>query len=414
MFQIFLLLLLQTEADTVYDLRDFRLPDAGVMRLYVDGSLSIRGTDDLYEREDIEYSVHSKDIYGGSSGSITWDLHLLGEQRYFDVKIRPGLNGYLRAYTSEYEEDTLYSADTAKYFDQGTFLVIDSDGGWYLGQSPFFIGYREGFRADQKLRLSDFYSDTSFLTMSGYVYLDVGIGKLRNASPAANAWYFLEELGYADYGKIESLGKHLASQWSYELKHWRYEKYFYSDAEELLIKEGVVPRISAYEVMRLREIIASFPYQRLYGTRFTVGVGWRLPYKPSARASLEIGYPLSRRWQFNFTGRTYLDCPGFDSDSLEITVRGTTSLSYYVGEQWRLSSSLDVEFFDGPSHYVGYPERNIDVTFNPVTVSLYLDDRLDIDIGLSYSFQRREWEPNRYLNVEHEVGLNANLIWRLR
>lgn len=414
MFNLLFALLLPMQVDTAYNLRDFRLPDVGVMRLSVDGSFAVGGADDLYEREDPEYSIHSKNIYGGSSGSIFWDLHLLGEQRYFDAKIRPGLNGYLRAYAREYEEDTFYFSDTTKYFNQGTFLVLDSDGGWYLGQSPFFIGYREGFRADQKLRLSDFYGDTSFLTMSGYVYLDVGIGKLRNASPAANAWYFLEELGYADYGNIESLGKHLASQWSYELKHWRYEKFFYSDAEDLLIAESVVPRLTAYQVMRLREIISGFPDQRLYGTRFTLGVGWRLPQEPVIRAELKAGYPFSRRWQFNFLGRSFLEIPGLDSDSLEITVRGNSSLSYYVGEQWRLSSSLDVEFFDGPSHYVGYLERSIDVTFNPVTVSLYLDDRLDIDVGLNYSFQKQEREPNGYLNVKHEVGLDAKLAWRLR
>jgi len=191
MLGVLMFLLVQT--DTTYNLRDFRLPDAGVMRLYVDGSLSIRGEDNYYEREDPQYNEDIEDLYGSASGSATWDFHLLGEQRYFDAKINPGLNGYSGGYSGEYKEDTLYSADTAKYFDQGTFLVIVSDGGWYLGQSPFFIGYREGFRADQKLRLSDVYGDTSFLTVSGYLYLNVGVGKIRDVTPAANAWYYLEE-----------------------------------------------------------------------------------------------------------------------------------------------------------------------------------------------------------------------------
>jgi len=414
MLGVLMFLLVQTEADTVYNLRDFRLPDVGVMRLSVDGSFSVKGADDLYESEDPEYSIHSKDIYGSSSGSISWDLRLLGEQRYFDVKINPGLNGHSGAYTGEYKEDTLYSTDTAKYFDQGTFLAIVSDGGWYLGQSPFFIGYREGFRADQKLCLSDVYVDTSFLTANGYLYLNVGVGKIRDVTPAANAWYFLEELGYANYDDIESLGKLLASQWSYELKHWRYEKFFYADAENLLIEEGVVPRLSAYEVMRLREIVASFPSRRLYGTRFTLGVGWRLPQEPAIRVVLEAAYPISRRWQFNFCGRSFLEIPGVDRDSLGYTISGTTSLSYYVGELWKISSSLEGEFFDGPSYYVGYEEKDISVSFIPIGVNWYLDDRLDLNTELSYSFRRREREPNRMLDVEHSFRLNVGLTWRLR
>lgn len=407
-----MILFFQTD-DTAYNLRDFRLPDAGVMRLYVDGSLSIRGEDNYYEREDPQYNEDIEDLYGSASGSATWDFHLLGEQRYFDAKISPGVRGYYDHNIIEIS-DTTYLSGIAERFSQGSFLTIDSRGGWYLGETPFFIGYREGFRADQKLRLSNVYGDTSFLTVSGYLYLNVGVGKIRDVTPAAHAWYYLEELGYANYDDIESLGKLLASQWSYELKHWRYEKFFYADAENLLIEEGVVPRLSAYEVMRLREIVASFPSQRLYGTRFTLGVGWRLPQEPAIRAVLEAAYPISRHWQFNFCGRSFLEIPGVDRDSLGYTISGTTSLSYYVGELWKISSSLEGEFFNGPSYYVGYEEEDISVSFIPIGVDWYLDDRLDLNTELSYSFRRREREPNRTLDVEHSLHLNASLTWRLR
>ena len=92
MFCFLMMLFFQTE-DTVYNLRDFRLPDAGAMKLYSDLNLVIRDNVDYSSR--IYKEWEDRDSYRGGTGRVTFLYDRRGEKRELNLDV--SFSGHLRS-----------------------------------------------------------------------------------------------------------------------------------------------------------------------------------------------------------------------------------------------------------------------------------------------------------------------------
>jgi len=418
---IFLItILFQADEDTIYNLRDFRLPDAGAMKLEIDAGIS--GTGRRSFSEDTAFLSKSSGGHLGSRSGIKWDLEFFGEERFFDVVISSSLWGYWDSYTVEEHTDTFDSTKNSYGYNLSGHIDLGSDGGWYFKDSPWFLGWD----ADLDLRRWVYYYsneyyydepvDINMLDLDGLCFLGVGIGKIRGVTSIVHAWDFLEEMEIAYRQNIEALADVLATRWAYELKYWRYEKYFYSDVEDALVNIGAVPRLTPYQVMRLDELINNLKARRTYGIRCFVGLGGRfsafdsIPVEPGVIVDIVAGYPISRRWQtyawsegsFWYKDLDYLTYHGFYGGSVY----------YYLGERWRMGSSVLSEIYLGDMSWMDEWELRPQMWLSPFSLSYYLNERLTIDGGVSYYLST--YRSESYSSQWHNLYVDFDLTWRLR
>ncbi|TET22752.1 MAG: hypothetical protein E3J71_04930 [Candidatus Stahlbacteria bacterium] len=415
MLGVLMFLLVQTQADTVYNLRDFRLPDAGAMKLEMDAGLDISGRDD-YETWSAPDEEYIGDQTGGSGGGywgFDWEFCLRGENRYIYLKLNPLVRLGISSYRYVSQEDTVEYERQESYFHQSANLRSSAYANWYIGESPFFWGIDGHFFMDE----SGYWHEDTFynpgIWTSGAIYAVTGVGRIRDATPAAHAWQFLEEIDQLGYDNINSLAELLSVRWRYEMKHWRYERFFYQDVENRLLEEGIVKDLSAYELMRLREIISYFPQDRLSGTRLKLGVGG-YPWVLETWANLKGAYPLSRRLQFSFLGVVELAFP--ELEEVDHSLYGNSTLAYYVGERLKIFSAVNGDWRTGVFNYLLGEGERVFLSFTPFGLDLYLDEKLKLSTKVTYYFDRTEeqYAGVQSLDVRHSVSLRADLTWRLR
>lgn len=417
---IFLItILFQVETDTVYNLRDFRLPDAGAMRLQL--GAGIYGSGGIRLQTDSAYNYRSRSGNIEGSGGVSWSIRFSGEEKHYNTYLSGFAGSRLNSYTSEEQIDTLYLTQDNTYYSTYGRLGFKSHGGWYLKESPAFVGWDGDIDVHGESRYYDWYYDgepfwDNDFNLYGNVFLGVGIGKLRGVSSVARAWDFLEELGVTSRQNIEALAGVLASRWAYELEHWRYEKYFYSDVEGALVDIGAVPRLTPYQVMRLDELINNLTGWRSYGVRCFVGLGGRfsifdsIPVYPGVRMYTFAGYPISRRWQ---TG-AWIEGTSYYVDLDYLAYYGTcgSSIYYYLGERWRIGSSVALVIRLGR---LSWEEENFlwpDMWFTPFTLSYYLDDKLTMNSSIDYRLDIVS--RGHYSRYHHDARVSFDLTWRLR
>jgi len=417
---IFLItILFQADEDTIYNLRDFRLPDAGAMELKVGAGFS--GSEGWYLKDDSAYYYRARSGYMGGSGSGSWSIRYSGEDKHLNTYVSGSAGSRINSYTSEEQIDTVDTDRASKDYSVYGRLRFKSHGGWYLKESPVFMGWDGDIDMYAESRYIDSYLyDEPFLrndlNLYGDVFLGVGIGKLRGVSSVARAWDFLEELGVASRQNIEALAGILASRWAYELKHWRYEKYFYSDVEGVLVDIDAVPRLTPYQVMRLDELINNLTGWRPYGVRCFVGLGGRfsifdsIPVYPGVRMYTFAGYPISRRWQ---TG-AWIEGTSYYVDLDHLAYYGTcgSSIYYYLGERWRIGSSVALVTQLGRLSWEDEDFLWPDMWFTPFSLSYYLDDKLTINSSIDYRLDIIS--RGHYSRYHHDARVSFDLTWRLR
>lgn len=414
MFSVLILLLAQ--ADTVYNLRDFRLPDVGAVRLQVIGSLGFNGYD--FHRESGQFTVDSSGFssnYWRNYGGLSWDLRLLGEQRYLAVKFYSSLGGGFNLLYYQSCRDTTDSVYNSSSYRFSAVLDGSFNGGFYLKESPWFIG------GSANLEVEDYSSRfLNILTSSyleGEVFLQGGVGKIRDVTPAVHSWYFLEEVGKVSGENITSLADILARRWSYQLRYWRHQKVFYPDVEDVLVEQGVIEGFSVYEAMRLREIVENFPEGRLSGKRLNLGIGvsnyWN-DWQPAIRLSFIGGDPFSRKWQLLYSSKVTVFFPPFYQfyidDIPDYELNGGINLSYYVGETWKLTT--DLSLYLRSDDWVYWRHNTYSISYVPLQVTLYFDNRMQFDVTPRYYYSGVS--SSYELSSLHSLGLSAGLTWRLR
>jgi hypothetical protein len=358
----------------------------------------IYGSGERRLQTDSAYNYRSRRGNIEGSGGVSWSIRFSGEEKHYNTYLSGSAGSRLHSYTSEEQIDTLYLTQGNTYYSIYGGLRFKSHGGWYLKESPVFVGWDGGIGVHGESCYYDRYYDyepflDNDLNLHGDVFLGVGIGKLRGVSSVARAWDFLEELGVASRQNIEALAGILASRWAYELKHWRYEKYFYSDVEGALVDIGAVPRLTPYQVMRLDELINNLTGWRSYGVRCFVGLGGRF--------SIFDSIPV-------FEGTSYY----VNLDHLDYYGTCGSSIYYYLGERWRIGSSVRLAILFGK---LSWEEENFlwpDMRFTPFTLSYYLDDKLTINSSIDYRLDIISHE--RYSRYYHDVRISFDLTWRLR
>lgn len=416
------LILLFTQTDTVYNLRDFRLPEVGVMRLELIGGLDFNWRDE-YLNSEIEdaYDRRSKRNDFSNRFQLGWDLNINGEKRFLHIGLYPDLMSNFYGYLWQTEPDSI---NTGKDFDlsaggMGTFY-----GGWYVDESPWFLGVRSYLTAHGGIRYNDYYDEINPLWSVPRIEVLVGggLGKVRNVGPAARSWLFLEENGKASYDNIDALGQLLGKEWKYKLTYWRHHKFFYQDVENLLVEENVIDRLSPYQAMRLREILDNpSQFNRISGTRISIFAGVSFnsyrrdndELEPQINVSILGGCPISRRWQVSYSSQNTVYLPLYyylSEYRPDYVSRLQISFSHYIGDSWMLTSGFDGDL---EAYYlVEDYDYFLLLSVIPVEITLYLDNNLDLNIKPRYSLEMSE-HFSRTIQVHH-FGLDANLTWRLR
>jgi hypothetical protein len=416
MLVILMFLLVQTEADTVYNLRDFRLPDAGATRLHLGASMWVDRYD--LDREGAGVDTDSSGVSVSAwrnYGYVSWVLRLLGEQRFVDVDLYSSLGGGITLSYYDSQVDTTYSSYILRDLTYRTILNGACDVGYYLKQSLWFVGGTglvdiNRYATDNFLNLfrSFYFSSNEYA-----VFFQVGYGKVRDVTAVIHSWYFLEEAGNVSRENISSLAEILARRWSYQLKYWRHEKFFYPEVEKELIEDNVTDGLSVYEAMRLREIVEDFPQDRLLGARVGIGPGvgeFEGSWYPAIRLSFLGGAPVTRRWQFSASGEATVFLPTRTTISgylPEYEVNAELGVYYFIAERWQLRSVAETCL---KSEEWWWSRGSYSVSYTPIGVVVYLDNHLNLNLYATGTMVTRLSDSREEMN--YLFSLVASLTWR--
>ncbi len=422
MTALMLLIISQSGGDTVYNLRDFRIPEDGITSLTFAGTFNLANSVQSYYSTDTlsPEARRWQSSYGYSRVSLKRDLNINGETRFIHLSIIPSLTGSLNSFIRQLEPDSIVRSSLIRSSIGGSAYFY---GGWYLAGSSWFTG--------GKARLSEYggieYSwpqDTlrPYLTLPrGKVLAGGGLGRVRNVASAARAWLFLEENGAASYDNIQQLAAFLSSEWKYKIKYWRYQKYFYADADSVLVEAGALSELTPYQLMRLREIVENTSqFERLSGNRLSIMSGLNYnDYDRDSDLEAEIalsligGQPVSRRWQVSYSTENEVYLPFYslvEGYRPEASSESMISLSYYISDSWRLSSEVDAFILLNYFTY-GY-DCTVSSRLVPVELTMYVDNHLDLSIKPYCEYYLDEITDIQI--HDFHFGLDAGLNWRLR
>lgn len=439
MFLITLLAIGLSE-DSIFNLRDFRIPESGETRLSLYTYISLPwGQSSFSDNTEQEFTDIKVAYY---HLGIPWSLRILAENKFVDLYLAPYSSGSYRSWVKDFN-GVIDSTFTRINPDIGVGLNTYSFSGLYIGRTPFFAAISDtlnsGFWYDSYDNGDISYTATT-KGVYGSLFFGPGIGRIRNVTSVIHAWQFLDEIGKANHDNVETLAGLLARKYTYSLKYSRYEKYFYQDLEKLLQEKGIVSELSTYDLMRLREIVATMQPGRLSGVRLWSGVGGngeitsrvgtdtsflRTYLDKGIQINLEAGYPLTRRWQLS--GKLTADIITPDWNKLENHVRGEGQISYYLTDRWKLSLGLEGRRWDEsqttPSIETGnsiFDQIIISAAKGwwfdiPLGVTFYLEDNLYIYGNAGYAWTHREY-PNYDGSIYDHSGFFAEtgFTWRLR
>lgn len=421
---LFLLISLVSQADSAYDLRDFRIPEVGVMRLDFRGGLNFGFDNEVvfYEIEDVD-DYMDRDFDFGNQFSFIWKVEHWGEQRFLHLSIRPRVVTDLYNSRREYSSDTLITYNRFRSYAGGFGNFI---GGWYLGKSPLFVSGKTNITAHYGIEYVDNAYGSGF-SLYGYpprfeIVIGPGIGKIRSVGPAARAWLFLEELGEDSYVNIDILANTLAREWKYQLDYWRYKKHFYQDIENELADAGIVDELTPYQVMRMQEIIDNTShFYRTHGTRLSILGGIEFnsylrdsdDWTPKVEISILGGYPISRRWQASFSTSSIVYFPMYYSPvgyRPDFRSNFEGDLSYYIGDSWKLSS--EVTGLAGAEYFIQDYWWNVNLMFTPLELTWYVDNKVEFYVSPEYTYNLNTITSRT--RESHSIRFSAGFTWRLR
>ena len=416
MLGVLMFLLVQTDPDTAYNLRDFRLPDAGATRLHLGASMWVDRYD--LDREGAGVDTDSSGLLVSAwrnYGYVSWVLRLLGEHRFVDVDLYSSLGGGITLSYYDSRVDTVDSSYILRFPTFRTFLNGSFDAGYYLKQSLWFVGGTGWADINRYARDNFFNLFRSFYYSSNEyaVFFQAGYGKIRDVTPVIHSWYFLEEAGNVSRENISSLAEILAKRWSYQLKYWRHEKVFYPDVENELIEDNVTDGLSIYEAMRLREIVENFPHDRLTGARVAIGPGiskFEGSWYPAIRLSFLGGAPVTRRWQLFGSGEATVFLPSriiIAGYLPEYEATANLGVYYYTGERWQLRSLVETSM---ASEAFLWREGSYSVSYTPIGVAVYLDNHLDLNLYATGTMATRLSDSRE--EMSYLFSLVASLTWR--
>lgn len=410
------LMFLFTQTDTVYNLRDFRLPDVGATQLHLGASMWVDRYD--LDREGAGTDTDSSGVSVSAwrnYGYVSWKLRLLGEARFVDVDLFSSLGGGITLSYYDSQVDTTDSSYTIRQLLYRTVLNGSFEAGYYLKQSCWFLGGTgwvdiNRYATDNFFNLfrSFYYSSNEYAA-----FLQAGYGKVRDVTPVIHSWYFLEEAGNVSRENISSLAEILARRWSYQLKYWRHQKFFYPDVENELIEDNVTDGLSIYEAMRLREIVENFPRDRLSGGRVSFGVGinsFEGDLYPAVRLALLAGASVNRRWQFSGSANATAFLPTYTTVYRylpEYEITSNVGVFYFIGERWQLRSVAETHL---KSEEWWWSRGSYSVSYTPIGVVVYLDNHLNLNLYATGTMATRLSDSREETN--YLFSLAASLTWR--
>ncbi len=290
MLGVLMFLLVQTEADTVYNLRDFRLPDAGAMKLYTNLNLLIRDNVDYFSN--IYKEWEDRDSYRGGTGKVTFLYDRRGEKR--ELQLDVSFSGHFRSTPGYYEAhsldslfDTTWVSEDNNIAGYGEVELLE-DWRYYVWRTPVFIGIASDIEGEYST--SNSFSTYDIDEASTHIEYEIyghgleesiefspqlGIGRLRPLeypSRALVANEIVREMGFdSDAELVNELAQLFADRWRYPIKYWKSDWEFYEDMEEILLEHGIKPeemRIRSW--MRIIDASSIWEYGRPYGIRLTL------------------------------------------------------------------------------------------------------------------------------------------------
>lgn len=407
------LILLFTQADTVHNLRDFRLPEVGATQLYLGASMWLDRYD--LDREGAGTDTDSSGVSISAwrnYGYVSWKLRLLGEARFVDVDLFSSLGGGITLSYYDSQAATTDSSYTIRQLLYRTVLNGSFDVGYYIKQFPWFLG-GTGWVDVNEYTTDNFFRLFRRPHIEGGAFFQGGFGKVRDVTPVIHSWYFLEEAGNVSGENISSLAEILARRWSYQVKYWRHQKFFYPDVENELIEDNVTDGLSIYEAMRLREIVENFPRDRLLGGRVSLGAGistFEGGLYPAVRLALLAGAPVTRRWQLSGSGKATVFLPTHTTISgylPEHEVTADLEIYYYIGERWQLRSLAETRL---KSEEFLWSRGSYSVSYTPIGVVIYLDNHLDLNLYATGTMATRLSDSKE--ETSYLFSLVASLTWR--
>lgn len=296
-----LLITLFTQIDTVYDLRDFRIPESGVTRL----TLNLSGHMDEYVYSGWNYLDYPWDTFFNTStrreqrGTTGGNYQLIREKERLSYSLGTALefHGYSRESSSlEYTQfgydtlyiryDTLYNLQMNNHSFSGALGPSASLLYYPFGDvicvgfnSSLSIGGSIGKSTELRKEVShDFFSTEEKQGFYERISFDplIGFGRIRPLQYASNALEIEEVLSKdliisKNPSLVKEVAELLARRWEYPIKYWQSDWEFYDDLEEIFVKYGI-PREDIHIKTWMQIIDASSVWStRPYGIRISIG-----------------------------------------------------------------------------------------------------------------------------------------------
>ncbi len=294
-----------SQADTVYKLTDFRIPESGAISFDLGVDMGIKDTASNGSSSGLFYEKHtnvnSENAYTGFS------LEKENERRRFSLSASLSLGSNQKDGTTYYYEpqavvetlsiggleiwDTLWynfhphAEDLIESVGLNEVFAVSSDWCWYPFREFMFIGVGGGVSgnhsfSDQASRRF-LYEDTSLYTFDTSLtqtftfglsaYPLFGFGKLHPLEYPSRALEIAEIVSEEDTEMIQDLSVLLARRWTYPVKYWHPDWEFYQDMEEIFTSYGInLDNLHARTWLRIIEASSIWSTGRLYGLRLTL------------------------------------------------------------------------------------------------------------------------------------------------
>ncbi len=403
---------------------DYRIPDWGYHRLYLDFSTSLYGNDDKYNSDYPRNRYENLEYSGGFRPYFY--LYRTSEENI--LTLSSTLRSSYWYYQRKDDRETTIRKSIDRTFDN--VFIVNGKLNQYLGRLFYLKYYTANLFQYNENRDHSWDIDKEFNTTSGstnnYIRREydlnarfgVGLGRIRNVSPVFRALRFNERL--KDIGKttglneeeIESLIYLYAHESAYSGTYERSRKYFYEALPERVTKQ--IKNLQPWEMIYLDEVS-----NEIIGTRnegFEINGGIQVTHEHSIYSSTIgsseltlLGIYTEQAYYHNITSSyqigtdvdfTYLKAMNENTD---VNFLGRGSATFM--NLWNMTDLILVEFSLGyETGFASIKDERFNMGVLETSKKWHRSDRVGLSLSMDYFLENN-------LSIGASITNTAEKYW---
>ncbi|MFA5834972.1 MAG: hypothetical protein WDA22_15960 [Bacteroidota bacterium] len=256
-------------------IEDFRIPQSEFLR--VTGNLSgfywNRNRSNVspkeYTEQRYEFRTDGRYGYFNEEYALSISTLLKGNHQSTNDEYRiPNLSNRITE-----KKDRFITSLSAQY---SRYIIPDQ---WYLFiLEDIFANYSYTYSYSSDRQSNNYSQKYNFAAND--INAGIGYGKMRDASAVFTVVNIIEKLNNDGYfirtltrDEIIDIVNIIAKKEQYNVLHERFSKYLLDDVFSVFLEKGLVKNVTAYEVLRVHEVVEQSIFPRLYGFSIQAGYG---------------------------------------------------------------------------------------------------------------------------------------------